>query len=438
MRSVADLISSRFILVLLIGTACLVAPVSAVLASTNPSQCPPDNPFYTYNASKPLAEIPPGTVLDSRQFTYWGLWWPVTAVQLLYRSTGVSGQPTTNVTSVILPADNSGPTRAVSLQTAYDSLNCMDEPSVTIWNQGGISGVTNLHNAGYTVIVTDTEGQHAHMTEGHEYGMNTLDGIRAAINSPLTELTTTTPVALMGYSGGAWATEWAAQLAPTYAPDINSQLVGAAIGGVPVDAAHIARYLSGSANFSAELPAALIGLTRAFDFDITPYLSPKGLEMYHSLQGASLADAMSMYGSVTIAEMFKPAYSNANSIPGYTAIINQENLGLVPPATIPLYIVQGNSGWIDGTQPGPEGIGKGDGATVTGDVRTLARQACAAGTPVSYHQLDYLDHLMAAVPWSFGARSWIKDRFNGVPAPNNCSTIAPGNSLAPEQPVPAG
>ena len=35
---------------------------------------------------------------------------------------------------------------------------------------------------------------------------------------------------MIGYSGGAIASEWAAELAPTYAPDVNQKLIGSAIG----------------------------------------------------------------------------------------------------------------------------------------------------------------------------------------------------------------
>jgi hypothetical protein len=62
--------------------------------------------------------------------------------------------------------------------------------------------------------------------------MNTLDSIRAAFNASAVETATNANVALLGYSGGAIASEWAAELAPTYAPDVNARLIGAAIGGV--------------------------------------------------------------------------------------------------------------------------------------------------------------------------------------------------------------
>ena len=36
-------------------------------------------------------------------------------------------------------------------------------------------------------------------------------------------------VAMLGYSGDAIATEWAAELASTYAPDVNARMIGAAV-----------------------------------------------------------------------------------------------------------------------------------------------------------------------------------------------------------------
>jgi hypothetical protein len=63
-------------------------------------------------------------------------------------------------------------------------------------------------------------------------------GLKAALASSATGLSSTKKIAMIGYSGGAIATEWAAELAPTYAPAVNSKLVGATMGGFLVDPAH--------------------------------------------------------------------------------------------------------------------------------------------------------------------------------------------------------
>ncbi len=419
---------------LIIGFLAPAIEVSAAAPGGNASSS-----FYKYSGSTPLASIAPGTVLQSRTFTFFSFstFTNLTVTQLLYRSTSVLGQPTANVTSVIHPT-TTAKSRAISIQTGYDSLNTADEPSVALDGGNIPSGVdTSWLSSGVTVVVPDTEGQNADLGEGNEYGMNTLDSLRAATSSSLTGLSNSTQIALMGYSGGALATEWAAQLALSYAPDVNKQLVGAALGGLPVDEAHTAAYLNGnngSSVFSPEIPIGMVGLSRAYGFNFKPYLSATGLSIFNNVQNQnmSLGTAIFSYWHVYYSEIFSPAYVNPNSMPGYTAMINKENLGLVSPATIPLYIMEGASGAIEGAYDSTQGLGNGDGTTPTGDVRTLAHQACSAGTSVEYTEQPYSDHLITATQWSSPATSWVNDRFNGIVAQNNCSTIVIGNSLAAE------
>ena len=106
--------------------------------------------------------------------------------------------------------------------------------------------------------------------------------------------------------------------------------------------------------------------------------------------------------------------------------------------TVPGYIAQGNGGVLEGTFSDPQGIGTGDGVMVGGDVRALARQYCATGDgSIKYDQFDLLSHTGTAAPWAPLALAWLNDRFAGRTAPSDCGSIAAGNSLAPEQAVPA-
>ena len=210
--------------------------LSATLARPVPALQPRDDPFYAYTGSTTLASIPPGTVLQIRSIPYHILGVPTSlkTTQLLYRSTSQTGNPTVNVTSVIQPLSQPDKTKVISYQSAYDSLNRNDEPSYAISGGLTLGGVVpNVELAifgtfladGCTVIVPDTEGQRADFAVGPEYGMNTLDSIRAAFNSQTVGLRRDAQVALLGYSGGAIATEWAAELAPTYAPDANARMI---------------------------------------------------------------------------------------------------------------------------------------------------------------------------------------------------------------------
>jgi hypothetical protein len=436
-----------------IGLKAAVPTVAALavagLAGAAPAGAaapPAQGSFYTYTGSTPLAQKAPGTVLKSRTLYYHvlGIALPVRVVQLVYRSAGALGQPTVNVTSVLEPPLPPAAPRAVSYQSFYDSLNPADEPSAQIAGDVTLGGlvadaesvvIAPLLLEGYTVIVPDTEGQTADFASGPEYGINTLNSIRAATSSPLTGLTTSTPIGMFGYSGGAIATDWAAQMAPSYAPDVNRQLVGAAEGGVLVDPAHNLTYVNGSSIWAGIIPMSIIGIARGFHIDITPYLSSYGRQLYSGLQKASIINVLGQYPGLTFAQLVKPRYANPASIPVLVKVENELNVGSLGSPTIPMFIGQGANGIAEGTPGNKPGIGPGDGVMVAGDVRTLARGFCASGTAVDYTQYDTLSHITTFPVWTPAALAWLGGRFAGSPAPNDCAQIPPGNSLAPVQPA---
>ncbi|HEY2479709.1 MAG TPA: lipase family protein [Solirubrobacterales bacterium] len=428
----------RMTLALLLLAAALVLVAPAVQAAP---PTPEEDPFYEYAGGTPLAEIAPGTVLKTRTLSYHvaGLPLPVKAVQLLYRSTSELGEPTVNVTSVLKPLLSLGTPQVVAYQSFYDSLNPADEPSYAI--SGGLTlggAIPQVESAligpellaGRTVVVADTEGEQADFAAGPEYGINTLDGLRAALASPATGLATTKKIGLIGYSGGAIATEWAAELAPTYAPAVNAKLVGAAMGGVLVDPAHNLHYVEGSLSWAGVMPMAIIGVSRAFHIDLTPYMSEYGKELAAKLDKASISEALLHYPGLTWAELAKPEYPTPESIPVYVHTVNQLIMGTGGTPTAPLFIGQGALGELEGTPGNKPGIGEGDGVMIAGDVRSLAREYCERGTQVLYNQYP-LGHITAAVPWVTTAVPWLEARFAGLPVPENCASIEPGNSLTP-------
>jgi hypothetical protein len=422
----------------------LLLAVALVVAAPVAQGAPPtpeEDPFYQYTGTKPLGEITPGTVLKTRTLSYHvvGLPTPVPAIQLLYRAQNELGEPTVNVTSVLKPLLTIGTPQVIAYQSFYDSLSPNDEPSYAI--SGGLSltgAIPQVESAligpsllaGRTVVIADTEGEKADFAAGPEYGTNTLDSLKAAIASPASGLSSTKKIAMIGYSGGAIATEWAAELAPTYAPSINSKLVGATMGGVLVDPAHNLHYVDGSLSWAGVMPMAIIGVSRAFHIDLTPYLSTYGKQVYAKLEKASIVNVLAQYPGLTWTQLAKPEYPTPESIPVYVHTVNQLIMGTRGTPTTPLQISQGALGELEGTAGNKPGIGEGDGVMIAGDVRTLAREFCNKGTKVQYSQY-LLGHIGTAVPWIAEAMIWMNNRFLGLPAPQNCSSIEPGNSLAP-------
>jgi Secretory lipase len=428
------------------ATAATASTAANATSAAGVTHAAASDSFSTYSGSEPLSSFAPGTVLDTRTLQYHveGISTPVTVIQLLYRTTDAQGRPAANVTSVVRSLTGQNST-AVSYQSFYDSLNPQDEPSQAI--AGGVTlggtlanfesvAVASLLLQGYNVVIPDTEGQSADFAAGPEYGMNTLDSIRAAVNSSLTGMDAATKFGLMGYSGGAIATDWAAALAPTYAPDVNQDLVGFAEGGLLVDPAHNLQYVGGSLVWSGVIPMALIGVSRSYGIDLTPYMSSYGLKVYQQLQDASIVNALGEYPGLTWQQMAKPQYSNPDSVAAFVNVVNKINLGSAPTPTVPGLIDQGDGGVLEGTLSDISGIGTGDGVMVAGDVRALANQYCATGDgAISFNQYDALGHLATAAVWAPAAESWLADRFAGKTAPSDCGSIAAGNSLAPEQVV---
>ncbi len=428
----------------LLAALTLLAASAAVAApSARAAPTPEEDPFYKYEGKQSvLKHTAPGTILKTRTVSLHiaGIELPVTAVQLLYRSTSEFGKPTVNVTSVLLPPLKPSTPTVLSYQSFYDSLTTEDDPSYAISGGFGIGGeipqaesvlISPALLAGETVVIADTEGEEADFAAGPVYGYDTLDSLRAALSSSATGLTHATKIALAGYSGGAIATEWAAQQAPTYAPEINSDIVGATFGGVLVDPAHNLRYIEGSSSWASVIPMSLDGLTRAFHLDLTPYLSEYGKELLADDEHVSITNRKEVPG-LTWAEMAKPQYATPESVEVFVKTANKLIMGHEGTPTVPLMIGQGNGGEeLEGTPGNKPGIGPGDGVMIAGDVRSLARQYCGNGVPVHYTEYQHLGHIEGAAPWLTESVAWIAERFAGLPAPQDCSEIAPGNPLTP-------
>jgi hypothetical protein len=231
-------------------------------------------------------------------------------------------------------------------------------------------------------------------------------------------LPTTTKVGLTGYSGGSIAAEWASELAPSYASNLH--IVGVAEGGIPVDFAHNLNYINGSIGWSGILPAALVGLTRAYHLDPSPYLSSYGMQLTNTVQHACIGSFNGAYPHLTIQKLLKPQYQDPFQIVPFVKIINGLIMGTVPGHPKgPLFMAVGNA---DGT---------GDGVMVAKDVEGLAHEYCQQGVPLQFTVYSGSDHSQAAEHFEPAAVAFLLQRFAGTPFSSNCSSVGAGNSLAP-------
>jgi hypothetical protein len=383
---------------------------------------PATDSFYKWRGS--LAHDAPGTILRTRiiAFARGGANTPVKTAQLLYVSTDQLGCRTVSVVTVFQPLDKpaSTPTRLFSYQTSYDALGAQCDPSYTL--EAGTEGETGFIGdnvaAGYTVVLADYEGEDAAYGAGQQSGHETLDAIRAAerwLGVPVAS----TPVGMLGYSGGAVATEFASELAPTYAPHLD--IVGVAEGGIPVDLFHELAYIDNpDSSWTGQIPSYLDGLARGFDIsDLDKYFTPQGI----AAANADQTQCSGTFTGLTTEQLFKLEYQDIEKIPVFVRIFDDLIMSRAGTPRGPLFIGNGLS---DST---------GDGVTVTKDVQELAYTYCHRGVPVKLHIYHGLNHSQAGTSFFEQAQAFLAQRFENRPFQNGCADIGPGNSIAPV-PVP--
>ena len=403
---------------LLLGCAVALTPSSRAANRPRPSE----DPFYSYTGTAPLDSISPGTVLRHRtvELSLAGSPSPINADQLLYRTTGQLGQPTVTVTTVIQPASTPVLPRIVDYLSFYDGLSSQCDPSYTL--AGGDSGDSTYQQEAYEeelliswylahgdiVTIPDFEGTDLHWMAGRESGYGALDAVRATTS--YLGLHRNTKVGLSGYSGGSVAADWASELGPAYAPDVN--IVGVAEGGIPANYVNHFAYINGTDEYSAAIPGELLGLSRAYGIDLDQYLSEYGRQVVDRIGQGCIASMFGTTPGLTIERIMRPGYRDLAHVEPFATMLREQTMGTAathPKA--PLLMAIGNAD------------GRGDGAMVVSDVKALARRYCAQGVAVEHREYQGASHIEAAAFFEPETGPFLQARFAGLPFVSGCGSL---------------
>jgi hypothetical protein len=380
------------------SSTCATTPAPATSAQGSGSLLPTADPFYKWGGS--LAHDAPGTILRTRTIAFAR---QAKTAQLLYVTTDELGCRTVSVVTVFKPIDpaESAPTRLFSYQTSYDALGAQCDPSYTLeaGTEGETGFVMSYVTAGDSVVMSDYEGENAAYGVGQQSGYETLDAIRAA-EKWLGAREVSTPVGMLGYSGGAVATEFASEL---------------------VDLFHNLAYIDNPrSSWTGQIPSYLDGLARGFDIrDLDRYFTPQGI----AVANADQTQCSGTFTGLTTEQLFKPQYQDIEKIPVFVHAFDHQIMGRSGTPRGPLFIGNGLSDSV------------GDGVTVAKDVQELAYLYCHRRVPVELHIYDGQNHDQAGTPFFAQAQAFLTQRFENLPFQNGCSDIGPGNSIAPV-PVP--
>ncbi len=369
-------------------------------------QLPKDDPFYV--APEGFQHATPGTVLRSRdvELAFLGLIpQQVRAVQLLYRTTDMNGNPEAAATTVVIPAER-GPEPLcplVSYQCAIDAISSRCFPSYALRRHAVAPGsvpqfemllVAAAIAEGWAVSVPDHEGVNGSWGTPYEPGYRVLDGLRAALTSEQLTLSPEGPIGLWGYSGGGLASAWAAEMSGTYAPELN--IVGAVLGSPVGDLGRTFRKLNGT--FAAALPAlvvaALADVYPGLQKIIAEHASEKGRALLDKLHHMTTVEAIVRLWRTDMGDLLDQPLEQVLSTPEVQHVFEDIKLGTAVP-TPPVLIIQAVHDEI---------------ISVDG-IDELADAYSSGGANVTYHRDLFSEHLLLHPMSAPMALRWLSDRF---------------------------
>lgn len=380
---------------------------------------PSQDPFYLPPAGYESAA--PGTILRSRpapshlaafQLTPLN---PKSVTQILYRTTDSLGNPEVTVTTIIVPY-NANYERLISYQIATDAayINCA--PSYTLQTGTNVKYagtgsvevflVTAALNQGWVVSLPDWEGPNATFVEGRQAGQSTLDSVRAALKSTsITGILPNASYAMWGYSGGALASEWAAELNTKYAPELS--FVGAAIGGLTPNVQNVYATINNGL-FAGLANAALLGLANglpAFKQALLPHLVPeKEAEFNQAQTQCFFADTVG-YAFQNVSTYFVDG-ANVLNDPVISHTFNTTvNQGFNGVPQMPLFVYKAQN----------------DEISPIADTDALVAKYCAAGVDITYVRDAFGEHFVQAATSLGDVINFFIARFEGQPL-TGCST----------------
>ena len=408
---------------LLTGAAALTAALALTVSATTPAlaaatsvragtsrpatrprtlPAPSGNAFYT--PPDPLPAGSPGDIIWYRSTPS-----PASgdqAWQILYLSTAVSGAPTAVSGTVIVPSSpyqGNRPLVAYAPGTQGWAAQCAPSREMAAGDFDEQFAVNNLLTEGWAVVVTDYPGLGTPGPElynvGIPEGYAVLDALRAATRLPGAGLGPDTPMGIEGYSQGGAAADWAAQLQPSYAPELD--LAGVAAGGTPANLQDVANNINGGL-FFAFLAGTAIGFDAAYpSLHLLSDLSAAGKTAFAQLQTMCQIPGLAAFAGKSIQD-YTVGGVNPMGDPAWTKVLDANNLGSMTPQ-VPLYEYHG---FLDEVIP-------------YSVEQNLHGAYCTRGVDTTL--TGYVgDHVLTQLEAQSNTVGWLGVRFAGTTATSDC------------------
>jgi pimeloyl-ACP methyl ester carboxylesterase len=332
--------------------------------------------------------------------------------RIMYRSTDTHGSPIAVTGTVLTPRSawhGTGvrPIVSYAVGTQGEGDDCAPSKALAAGFEYEGPFIAGLLARGYGVVVTDyeglgTPGDHTYVNRASE-GHAVLDAIRAAQRLPEAGLPDDGPVAIAGYSQGGGASAAAAELQPSYAPELK--LKGAYAGAVPADLGEVAKNLDGHYAVGF-LGFALVSMNYAYpELNIPALLNARGKQLFEQVRTECTVEAIAAHAftqSSTLTNDGRSLTAYLGEEP-YRTRVAEQKIGTLKPSA-PVLIVHSA---LDDIVPYAQD-------------RTLGRTWCGKGVKVQFSTSLVPTHVLGAVRAYPEAFAWLEARFAGLPAFSNC------------------
>ncbi|CAN6668279.1 hypothetical protein TRVA0_040S00738 [Trichomonascus vanleenenianus] len=344
--------------------------------------------------------------------------------QILYKTSDSNNNPRATVTTVFVP-QNADFTKVLSYQTFQDS-SCWDcSPSYTIQFQSDSSGAIIAQteflmmevalDQGWIVITPDYEGPEAAFTAGHMAGHGVLDSLRAVLQSQdITGVQSDATVTLWGYSGGSLASGWAAELQPSYYPEL--EIAGTAVGGFVTNITAVALAVN-SGPFVGLVPAGLMGLASEypkFNETIQEYLKPNSVSTFESVKNMCMTDYILPFFDQDLYSKYLVNGTDVFYNPVIHEVLEENAMTDANLPKSPFFIYHA----------------KNDEVAPVSQAERVYNSFCAKGVNIEFREDLAAEHLTETLFGMGDALSWLNDRMNGRAVQSGCTkTTVLSNAL---------
>lgn len=354
-----------------------------------------DDELY-HPSAEAVAAAAPGEIIESAEIRGGS---GTRAWFVVYGSTGLHGQPIAVSGLILAPQAPPQAGGYPVVAWGHGTTGVADFCSPSRGGVGDLAPLLELAAQGYVVTATDyeglgTDGVHPYLV-GISEGRSVLDSVRAAMALP--EAHAGTEAVVIGISQGGHATLWAAELQPSYAPELS--VLGAFAASPPTDMVGLETWAfqqAAGGNIDAAAPAVMI-------FGVWQGLYDAPLDF---LTEAGRASAMAVPGGCDpTMPSTTPYLSDPAQTAEWRALLAANSPGTAA-TDVPIRVVSAHDDQAVAYETQVAGV-----TAMCGIGDTVELLTIAGGHDAS---------IATPAAWS-AAVTWIRDRFAGVAAVSTCA-----------------